>query len=142
MAKRKQYQYTAMLNSQGELGWRPALPIFLRHKSRELEAMGLLDSGADVNVLPYEIGLELGAIWAHQNEVVYLSGILSKVEARGIILSARMSGFAPVRLAFAWAESDDIPLILGQINFFMNYDICFHRSRNQFELTPAAKDLG
>jgi hypothetical protein len=28
--------------------------------------MALLDTGASVNVLPYEVGLQLGAVWENQ----------------------------------------------------------------------------
>ncbi|MEH1937432.1 MAG: hypothetical protein V7L14_27740 [Nostoc sp.] len=31
-----------------------------------IAAIALLDTGASVNVLPYEIGLQLGAIWQEQ----------------------------------------------------------------------------
>jgi hypothetical protein len=35
------------------------LPLTIRYKDKSLQAMGLLDTGADVNVLPYELGVEL-----------------------------------------------------------------------------------
>ena len=41
----------------------PYLPLILSYKNTSLEVMGLLDTGASVNVLPYQIGIELGAIW-------------------------------------------------------------------------------
>jgi hypothetical protein len=30
----------------------------------------------------------------------------------------------------------NVPLILGQVNFFMEFDICFYRSQLQFEISP------
>jgi hypothetical protein len=42
--------------------------------------------------------------------------------------------FAPVRLAFAWVKSNQMPLILGQTNFFLEFDICFYRSTLEFEI--------
>lgn len=45
--------------------------------------------------------------------------------------------FAPVRLAFAWADVDTVPVILGQINFFLSFDVCFFRSRGVFEIRRA-----
>jgi hypothetical protein len=44
--------------------------------------------------------------------------------------------FAPVRLAFAWVKTNQVPLILGQTNFFMEFDICFYRSTLEFEIQP------
>ena len=46
-----------------------------------------------------------------------------------MVLSAVVSGFPPVRLAFAWAQADAISVILGQVNFFLEFDVCFFRSR-------------
>ena len=39
-----------------------------------------------------------------------------------------------VRLAFAWVNSDSIPVILGQINFFLEFDVCFYRSKGMFDV--------
>ncbi|GAP99242.1 hypothetical protein [Leptolyngbya sp. NIES-2104] len=41
----------------------------------------------------------------------------------------------PVRLAFAWTQSAQVPLILGQTNFFREFEICFERSRQTIEIT-------
>jgi hypothetical protein len=65
-----------------------------------------------------------------------LAGALAGIPARGIILQAVVGSFSPVRLAFAWAQTDGIPVILGQTNFFAEFDICFFRSRSYFEITP------
>jgi hypothetical protein len=49
-----------------------------------------------------------------------------------------VSRFAPVRLVFAWTQADNIPMILGQVNFFMEFDVCFYRSQQAFEIPPRA----
>ena len=140
MNNRQQFNYSSLRNLRGELALRPILPILLRNNSRQIETTGLLDTGADVNALPYDIGLELGATWEHQRELFHLSGNLAKHEARGIVLSAQIPGYALVRLAFAWTTSVDIPVILGQVNFFMSYDVCFYRARNLIEVFPSTND--
>ena len=48
-------------------------------------------------------------------------------------VEAVIGAFAPVRLAFAWAQSDAVPVILGQTNFFHEFDVLFMRSRGVFE---------
>ena len=53
-----------------------------------------------------------------------------------VFLIAEITDFAPVRLAFAWVQSPDAPLILGQINFFMEFEVCFYRSSLEFEVMP------
>jgi hypothetical protein len=113
----------------------PLLPLELAaHTSISLN--GLLDTGAAVNVLPFAIGQQLGFDWDQQTTIVQLSGNLASVEGRVIVVSALVGSFAPVRLAFAWAKTDATPVILGQVNFFMEFDVCFFRSRLFVEIRP------
>ena len=68
--------------------------------------------------------------------MITLGGKLAHVEARGLVVMANVADFAPVRLVFAWAMSDQVPLILGQANFFLEFDVCFFRSKLTFEVKP------
>jgi hypothetical protein len=40
-------------------------------------------------------------------------------EARVLVVSAVVGSFPPVKLAFAWTQSGSVPVVLGQINFFL-----------------------
>ncbi|WP_333319282.1 hypothetical protein [Microcoleus sp. B4-C1] len=102
--------------------------------------MGLLDTGSSLNVLPYHVGLALGAVWEEQTLSIPLAGNLAPVEARGLAVVGQISDFPPVRLAFAWAKSNEPPIILGQLNFFMEFDVCFYRSQLAFEVCPKFRD--
>lgn len=112
----------------------PQLPLTLMYGDSSVEVSALLDTGASVNVLPYSIGIQLGAVWEEQTTSVMLSGNLALVEARGLLLPAQIGNFAPVRLVFAWSRSDDAPLLLGRMNFFLEFDVCFYRSQLVFEV--------
>lgn len=103
-----------------------------------MEIAALLDTGASVNVLPSSVGIQLGAVWEEQTTSVTLAGNLAAVEARGLLVSAQISNFAPVQLVFAWSLSDDAPLLLGWMNFFLEFDVCFYRSQLAFEIRPKA----
>jgi hypothetical protein len=117
----------------------PYLPITLAYGTQSIETTALLDTGASVNVLPYEIGLQLGAVWEKQTVPIRLSGNLAQLEARGIVLSATVDGFDDVSLAFAWTQSREVPLILGHMNFLAEFDICFYSANSIFELRSTAK---
>jgi hypothetical protein len=80
--------------------------------------------------------VQLGFDWDQQTRSVELSGNLAAVEARVVVLSAVVGSFPPVRLAFAWAQTDAVSVILGQVNFFLEFDVCFFRSRRLFEVRP------
>jgi len=135
----KRFPFIERTNSLGLSSTLPYLPITLTYTNRSVEAMALLDTGASVNVLPYEIGLQLGAVWEEQTVPIQLSGNLARMEARGLVLSATVAEFPSILLAFAWTESREVPLILGHMNFFAEFDVCFYRADFAFELRPRAK---
>jgi hypothetical protein len=112
------------------------LPISLSTASGSLDLLGLLDTGSMVNVLPYSVGLALGFVWQEQTIPVSLTGNLSRVPAFGVILTGRIESCPSVELAFAWTQAPDAPLILGQVNFFMEFDVCFFRTQGTFEISP------
>jgi hypothetical protein len=114
----------------------PYLPLVLTLGNRSLDAMALLDTGASVNVLPYEIGLQLGAVWENQTVSIPLSGNLAQSDSRGLVVSAAIAQFSPVLLAFAWTEMRDTPVILGHMNFFAEFNVCFYRHELAFEVCP------
>jgi hypothetical protein len=118
----------------------PQLPLVLAYRGLSAEVSALLDTGASVNVLPYSVGLQLGAVWEEQTTSVTLAGNLASVEARGLLVSAEIGDFAPVRLVFAWSISDDAPLLLGRMNFFLEFDVCFYRSQLVFEVRPKSQN--
>ena len=130
------FSYTDTAASRAEGSLLAYMPITLRHETHVMTASGLLDTGSTFNVLPYPLGLQLGFVWEQQPTRVHLTGSLARLPARGVIVSGQMASFPPVELAFAWTESKDVPMILGQVNFFMEFDVCFFRSQAAFEINP------
>jgi hypothetical protein len=136
------FPYVEVDPSLGAVSAMPYLPIRLIHNQQEVQVSELVDSGATLNVLPYDIGHQLGAVWAQQTVPVRLSGNLAACEARALLVTAQAAEFPAVRLAFAWTNSNDLPVILGQINFFLEFDVCFLRSRLLFEIRQRGTTLG
>ncbi len=130
------WRYSTTHPSQSDLDSLPRLPLVLRYGQQRVDAMGLVDSGATVNVLPYPMGVQLGAVWEEQKATLRLAGNLGSIAAMPLFVIAEIGNFLPVRLAFAWIRSDSAPLILGQMNFFMEFDVCFYRSKLEFEVRP------
>lgn len=113
----------------------PTIPIILSHAGFSVSANALLDTGSTINLLPYDIGLQLGTNWEEQTVRLPLAGNLARVEARGLFVHVEIGNLKPVRLAFAWAQASQVPLILGQTNFFREFDVCFQRSQRIIEIT-------
>lgn len=56
------FHYSTTDSFQNEFDSLPRVPIILRREGRTVEAVGLVDSGATINVMPYDMGRQLGAI--------------------------------------------------------------------------------
>jgi len=125
------FKYTVIDDNPNSL--MPRLQMALQNRGRSVDVIGLLDTGAAVNVLPYHVG----AVWEKQNIVVPLTGNLRQFEARGLIVNAfhpQLTSNKPIELVFAWTTSDNAPILLGQMNFFAMFDVCFFRAEHAFEV--------
>ena len=136
MVDAQRFPYKIIDSSLGMVDRMPYLPLTLSLNGQSLNTEGLLDTGASVNVLPYEVGLQLGLIWDDETLSVLLAGNLARFEARAVVVEAQVSLFPSIDLAFAWTRAPNVPLILGQANFFLEFDVCFFRARSEFEVCP------
>jgi hypothetical protein len=136
MVNPQRFSFTEGYDTFGVPDALPKLPLILTYRNSSVDVSGLLDTGSSVSVLPYSIGIQLGAIWEEQTISVTLAGNLAPVEARGLLVSAQIGSFEPVRLVFAWSLSNDVPLLLGRMNFFLEFDVCFYRSQLVFDVCP------
>jgi hypothetical protein len=100
------------------------------------------DSSGRSSILPY-LPLILtngkGAVWENQTVQIPLSGNLAHNESRGLVLTGTVAHFPPGLLAFAWTQSTDVPVILGHMNFFAEFNVCFYRNELAFEVCPIQK---
>ncbi len=116
--------------------WLPYVPISLRAGVRVLQSYAMLDTGSALNVLPFDIGLQLGLQWDENKAPLELTGNLANSAAQPLLLICEIKPFPPLELIFAWSRNNVIPIILGQNNFFMNFDVLFSRARDFFEIAP------
>ena len=71
------FPFIASPSHHGQGSLMPYLPLILSYNNREIKTFGMLDTGSMVNVLPFSVGLSLGAIWETQNVAVELGGNLA-----------------------------------------------------------------
>jgi hypothetical protein len=99
------FAYT--LAATDESSFMPRLPITLSHKGHTVSVEGLLDTGSAINLLPYAVGVSLGAVWEQQTTVVPLAGNIASAEARALSVFAHHPALSasPVQLVFAWSRA-------------------------------------
>ena len=119
-------------------GGLPFVDITLTHEDRMISRSALVDSGSTINVLPYEDGLDLGFPWEGQPVPLKDEGLLQGAPVYGVLLTAQIAPFSPVKLAFAWTQKSrqEIRLILGQTNFFEYFEITFRGREKSFDISP------
>lgn len=108
------FKYSTTSPTQNEFDSLPRIPLTLQKDNRSVEALGLVDSGATVNVLPYDLGLQLDAVWDDRQAIIQLAGNLCNQPAIPFLAIARIGEYTPTELVFAWVRSPNTPLILGQ----------------------------
>jgi hypothetical protein len=72
MKNSKRFPYIKKINNLGQENYVPSVPITLNYGNVSVKSMGLLDTGATINVLPYNLGLELCAIFGKIKRFLYL----------------------------------------------------------------------
>lgn len=115
----------------------PYIPLTLAANRRTIQVQGLLDTGATISVLPYDVGIQLGFVCEQQRTPVQLGGNLGQAPAVAVLVDGTVLPFPPVRLAFAWTRHNAVPVLLGQTNFFLSFDVIFRRKQAIIELAPA-----
>ncbi len=136
MNQPERFPFTPAGSFIGDEGILPHIPLTLTRDERSISVIALLDTGATINVLPDYSGTRLGVPWERLTTPLHLAGNLGRYEARAIYVQASIGNFTPTRLLFAWTRSNDVPVILGQVNFFVEFDVCFYGSQSAFEIQP------
>ncbi len=128
-----EFAYT--LNPQSPVGM-PLLEIQLSKNSNQIMVSALVDSGAALNILPFDMGLALGFVWEEQNFAIDLGGVLTGTQAFAVLVEAQVMNLQVVQLAFAWVNrpSSEIRILLGQVNFFQEFDVHFYGKEERFTI--------
>ena len=131
----QRFSYTP--NPQFPVGM-PLIDIQLTNGSNNLIASALVDSGAALNILSFDTGIELGLVWEDQTFPIDLGGVLTGSQAYAVLLEAQITNMQPIQLAFAWVNrpSPEVRTLLGQVNFFQEFDIHFYGNQQFFDVEP------
>jgi len=114
---------------------KPIIPVSIIGPKRNLNIFMLLDSGADLSLIPYSVGETIGLELDIENRsevqgigegsVPYiLTTVKLKIEEVEI----------PIRMG--WALIEEVPFILGRLDIFKKFSIEFREFENKIFLNP------
>ena len=131
----KRFKYTPIPSFSGDM---PFIDIQLTHNNRQSSVSALVDSGSALNILPFDVGLKLGFNWETQTFPLDIGGALKGIQAYAVLVKGKLVPFPSLDLAFAWVSkpSADVPVLLGQVNFFQGFNVFFYGHQQAFEIVP------
>ena len=129
------FDYTAP--PPGALCGKPLVTIALSHNGHKVTVSALVDSGATISILPYDVGCQLGFVWEERTIPIHLGGPLNGIPAVAVLVDGHISGLPETSLVMAWVAETQHPIrpILGQLNFFQHYKITFEGYTNRFDIS-------
>jgi hypothetical protein len=130
------FEYSTSVTNDINSPLRPLMPLVIASFVTSSREVALVDSGSDVNVLPYRLGRKLGLVWENHAPAKKLGGVVNVEETRLIRLGVKIGDLPIAELVFAWANSDRVPLVLSMTDFFLKFNVCFFRSQSYFEVLP------
>ena len=112
---------------------KPIIPVTIIGPKRSLNVFMLLDSGADLSLIPYSLGETVGIELDIENRsevhgigegsVPYILSQL-KLKIGKVEISARVE----------WALIEEVPFILGRLDIFQKFSIEFREFENRIIL--------
>ena len=125
-------EFPGRLIESEQLGatWVPTATVEIKYQKLLLSCEMLVDTGAYLRMIPYQIGTELG-LTISEDGILEAGGtggasiphVVKEVELRigGNFIHARIG----------WALTDEVPLLLGRLDVFDEFDIEFSQSRRK-----------
>lgn len=132
------FPYIQVAPAQGAAGLMPIVPVVFQRNNVRLTSEEPVDSGSAVNVLPFDVVVQLGFDWNQIPGALSLGGALAGAVAKPVLLDVTLAPFPTVRMGFAWTQAVIPRAIFGQTNFFLSFDASFFRARGYFEIQPAS----
>jgi len=115
---------------------KPVIPVSVIGPERRIKLFMLLDSGADISMIPYSVGETLGieldmstrseARGIGESSVPYVLGRI-RLQIENYEISARVG----------WALIEEVPLILGRLDVFEAFAIEFREFEDKILLKRA-----
>ena len=129
------FRYKTVKRPDGTQVKTPSIPILLMGKER-FETVALLDSGADISVIPLSLAELLGLEINSKKVIAYgIGGQVDSVDTSVNILiekgHEKYNFKMPVKVIL---EKYDFPILLGRVGFFDKFIISFDQQNEKITL--------
>lgn len=127
------FKYVSEIDEKGHYSQSPSIPIVINDKS---EFFALIDSGADISVMPKYFADMLGINLSTELEASYgIGGFVDSVQTKikvKIFDEIENHEFEiPIKIVL---NNNKFPILLGRKGFFDKFLICFNESQEQVSL--------
>lgn len=104
----------------------PAVEVLFKNNT-SLKYVFILDSGADITIVPKSVGEILGF---KKTKLHYLGGVGGRIGYYVNKANIKLAGKS-FNIDVAWSTSDEVPLLLGRKDVFNKFKICFIEKKSQ-----------
>jgi hypothetical protein len=131
------YKYRKELGIINELVNRPVADIEILGKDREWYwVTTYIDSGADISIIPYSLGLSMG-FEIKKDEIIELTGAGGREIPTLIIKTKIKFSQKIIRDAeIGWALIETVPILLGRHTIFETFNITFKEKEGLIIFEP------
>jgi hypothetical protein len=131
-----QYTSTISTNTKGKLTKRPIVELELIGKAENINALGLIDSGADTTVMNIEYAKVLGIDLSKSIKKEFLGIGDARVTTYISKVDMKVKHFDKiVTTPVAFTDSPSVDILLGQEDFFECFRIKFEKDHDTFDLS-------
>lgn len=132
-----QYKYKQI--DRGKLGtiYTPSIPITLKYENNSLDTIALVDSGADLSLIPMAIAKHLGIrLEGEPSETKGIGGSVRAYESKVTVIvgRGRETHRITIPIKILDREDDDIPVLLGREGFFTHFVVTLDQGEKRITL--------
>ena len=137
------FKYKALPRKEGPPRKTPTIPVTFVGPSDSVDLVAILDSGADISVLPLEIGEQLGlSLTKDRSPCAGIGGDVETSEdhVRIRIMQGHENYTFEIPVKVVLDPGCNIPVLIGREGFFEEFEITFDESRERLSLKKVRRN--
>lgn len=115
--------------------WQPYADVTIQNGNVRLECGMLVDSGADLTLIPYQVGLYLG-FEMRQEEVDEMRGIGDTVVPYVLREATLQMDSHELGIRLGWALIEEVPIVMGRLDVFDHFRVEFDQLERAVRFVP------